>query len=236
MSLGELELTNKEQFISKVDSAIEKYSSSPIVKGLTDGGLSLILFLGPAITSVLSTRAAKLAEENSRLFAEEIRQLVTQLDETKLDKDFQESDEFTALVLEILANFSRTHEHEKVKLFAKLFVNSALRENSKTPYKEGFVRIVAGLSTDHIILFSHIYENCKKFTEEDQKDRRDRVTAEELKELVRILEHRILAYCEEMIRHGLIYDWAIGKWDYERGSYGLTEYGKEFAKFLSELE
>ena len=139
-------------------------------------------------------------------------------------------------MLEILSYNIKTHEQAKIKLFAKLFANSALAKNSKTPYKEGFVRIVANLSTDHIVLFSHIYDKCKDFTEEDRAQRRDKVTVRELMQLVKIPEHRIIAYCQGLIRFALIYDWSVGRFDYQRDSYGLTEYGREFASFLRDPE
>ena len=56
----------KNKALEKIDQITDSMSHSPIVKGLIDGGLSLIPFLGTAITTSLDTRAFQLFEENSR--------------------------------------------------------------------------------------------------------------------------------------------------------------------------
>jgi hypothetical protein len=218
----------KQQIIAKLDQANAALSNSPIVKGLVDGGLSLVPFLGTAITSALDTRALKLFEENSKRFAEEVRQIVSELDDAKLDKSFIESDEFVSLLTEILARNARTYEQEKVKLFAKLFVNSVTVGKSRTPYKEGFVRVIDELSTDHIRVLAIAYE--KSLTAPNEAE--NVVRAEEIARTLDIPASRAEAYGDQMIRFGLLRDWYIGRWDYKTGHYQVTEYGRGLAEFL----
>ena len=196
-----------------------------------DGGLSLVPFFGTAAVSVLSARAAKIAEGNSKRFAEEVKERVNRLDLSKLDKSFVESDEFASLLFEILTRNARAYEEEKIKLFANIFVHSAFLENSRTPYKEGFIRIVSDLSLDHIALFRCIYDKGKDFTEEDKANNCDHVKSGELLKLLEISVSRLLAYAQELMRFGVTYDWTTGRLGAE-DSYGLTEYGREFALFL----
>ncbi len=61
-----VDMNMKREVLSKVDQVSDVISSSPIVKGLIDGGLSLVPFFGLAITSALDTRAFQLFEANSR--------------------------------------------------------------------------------------------------------------------------------------------------------------------------
>jgi hypothetical protein len=230
----------KVKALSKVDQIKTAYSNSPILKGLIDGGLSLIPFLGEAITSALDTHAFQLYEENSKRFVEELRQLVEILAEEKLDKRFIESDEFVSLLTTILARNARTHEREKIRLYANVFVNSATYGKSGVAYKEGFVRIIDELSIDHIRAMSFIYETDLNFTEEERKKNRDSVTASQVSEVTGITESLSLAYCEQMIRFGLLRDSSIGYYGYRPGDqpgyYKMTEYGREFAEFLQSPE
>ena len=102
----------KKEFLEKVDKTNDQISASPIIKGLVDGLISLVPFIGSAISSSLDTRAFQLFEENSRRFAEETREILEKIEEKKIDKNFLESKEFTSLLIEILG---RTLELMKKK-------------------------------------------------------------------------------------------------------------------------
>lgn len=221
-------MSAKQQIVTKIDQAKTALANSPIVKGLVDGGLSLIPFFGAAITSVLDARAFKLFEENSKHFAKEVNRLVNEIDEAKLDKRFVESDEFVSLLTEILAKNARTHEQEKVNLFARLFVNAATLEKSSAPYKEGFVRVIDELSAEHIRALRIIYENNSKAQSKDDNFTKVHDVAWQL----RVTDERATAYCDQMIRFGLLRDWSIGKVVYSSGHYEITGYGRELAEFL----
>jgi len=225
-------MSAKDKLFSTVDKINSLYSQSPIVKGLIDGGLSFIPFLGTAITSALDTRASQLYEKNSKLLVEEIKRLAEKLNADKLDQEFIESDEFVSLLVEILARNARTHEQEKVRLFARVFVNAATYDKSKMLYKEGFVRIIDELSVIHILALAFIYEISVAFTEEDRENNRDCASAKQVAEHLEISEARAQAYCDQMIRFGLLRDWSIGRWNYQLGVYALTDYGSELAEFL----
>lgn len=221
----------KNKLLAKIDETNEKISNSPIIKGLIDGGLSLIPVTGSAISSSLDTRSFQLFEENSKKFAEEIQQLLENIDENKLDKDFIESNEFTSLLIETLAYNARTHETEKVKIFAKIFAGFTTSKGALVPYKEGFIKIVDELSVDHIKILAFIHNRTKNPTETND-ELKDRIKSQEISYLLKIPEGRVLAYCEQMIRYGLLRDWWTGRLDYEIGAYAITEYGLEFAEFL----
>ena len=199
---------------------------------MIDGGLSFIPFLGSAITSALDTRSFQIYENNSKQFADEVKILVDELDETKIDKAFLGSDEFVSLLTEILARNARTYEKEKISLYAKVFVNATTTEKSATTFKEGFVRIIDELSATHVFILALIHEKSVKFTGEDKDNNRDYVSASQIAEEINIPIFRAQAYCDQMIRFGLLRDWWLGRLDYTPGGYAMTDYGNEFAEFL----
>jgi len=224
-------MTTKNKLLEKIDETNQKISNSPIIKGLIDGGLSLIPVLGSAISSSLDTRALQLFEENSRKFAEEIHRIVDNIDENKLDKNFLESQEFTSLLIETLTHNSRAHEEEKIRLFAKIFAGFVTIKGAQIHYKEGFVRIIDELSAEHMKILAFILNRTKNPIETDDK-LKNRVQAQDVSAELNITNERAQAYCDQMIRYGLLRDWSIGKFGYKPGNYALTGYGYEFAEFL----
>jgi hypothetical protein len=222
-------MNDKNKIIASIDNLNALYSQSPIVKGLIDGGLSFIPFLGSAITSALDTRTSQIYEKNSREFSEEVKSLVNQLDEEKIDKQFLESEEFVSLLIETLARNARTHEREKTKLFATIFVNATILGKSKVLYKEGFLQIIDALSATHIHIFAFICQKSLEMTDTNP----DFILDEQIKEVTGVDKDTVQAYCAHMMRFGLLYDPTVGRWGHEGpGKYNITAYGKEFAEFL----
>lgn len=229
-------MSAKKNLLAKIDDTNERISDSPIIKGLIDGGLSLIPFLGSAISSSLDTRAFQLFEENSRKFTEEVRQIVGNLDENKLDKEFIESPEFTSLLIGTLARNAHSYQQEKTRAYAKLFVSFLTNPGSSVSYKEGFIRIIDELDIDHIRIVAFIFERTNNPVETDER-LKDRVVAEEISIVLNIPVDRTLAYCQQLIRYGLLRDWGIGKFGaYKPDKFAITDYGRELSQYLINFE
>jgi hypothetical protein len=222
----------KNEISDKVDLALKEFSNHPIGKGLIAGGLSCLPVLGPAIMEVLNSRLSQTMFRNTENFVDELKRQLEDVNEKAISKGFLGSDEFSSLLLEILTKNARTHEREKISYYATIFINSTMEDKSEVPYKEGFVRIVDELSVQHILILSYILSRSLAFSDEDKKNNRDFINSTEIAETQRISESRAKAYCEQMIRYGLLQDWYIGRWDYKPGHYALAEYGFEFTAFL----
>ncbi|MCL4531191.1 MAG: hypothetical protein M1282_17515 [Chloroflexi bacterium] len=134
-------------------------------------------------------------------------------------------------MIETLACNAKAHEEEKVKLFAKIFAGFITIKGSQIPYKDGFIRIVDELSPEHIKVLALILNRIKNPIETDEI-LKERVQSQEISTELNITNERVQAYCEQMIRYGLLRDWGIGRLDYEPGSYTITGYGSEFCTFL----
>lgn len=223
----------KDQIVEKVDTATDRLSQHPIGKGLIEGGVSLVPFLGAAIMGTLDARASLLFEKNTMLLTQELQNQVQHLSESKIDSQFLNSDEFTSLLLNILTKNAHTHEEAKTRLFAQILVNSALKDVSSVPYKEGFVRVIGDLSVQHIQAFTVAFQKAQTFTDQHRLDNKDFVTAQEIAEKVGLTQSRTMAYCEELIRYGLLSNWSIDRLEYQPDLYTLTDYGGEFALFIA---
>jgi hypothetical protein len=113
-----------------------------------------------------------------------------------------------------------------------VFVNAITLNKSATAFKEGFVRIIDELSVMHVFALAFIHEKCLNFTDDDKKNNRDFVSASQIADEAGISISRAQAYCDQMIRFGLLRDWWLGHLDYRPGGYAMTDYGNEFAEFL----
>ncbi len=225
----------KKQAIEKVDQANEFISNSPIIKGLFDGGLSLIPIIGQAISSSLDARSFKLFEENTKQFTKELKSLIENVDERKIDKNFLESPEFTSILIDTLARNARAYENEKVKNYAKIFANYLTLKGSSIAYKEGFIKILDELTVDHIRIMAFICNQVDNPTEENEK-LQDRVLAEDASNSLDIPLERVLAYCQHLLRFGLIRDWGIGKLGaYKPDKFSITDYGRELVQLLTSI-
>jgi hypothetical protein len=226
-------LKNDNMVLKKVDEINERLSDIPIVKGLFEGGLSLLPGIGTVITTTLNTRLSKLQEKNSNVFIKEVREQLDSINKDKIDKTFIESDEFVSLLTDILVRNAQGHEEEKVKIYATVFVNALLSENAEVPYKEGFIQIIDALSLAHIRALSFLYNKEQTFTEKDRENNQDYVAAKDIAEFIGEQEYRVVAYCQQMIRFGLVYDWSLGRATGPQANmFAITTYGQEFAKFL----
>jgi len=222
----------RERFITKLDQLNTATAGSPTANALLQGALSIAGPVGAAISGALSGRAAQLAEKNSKQLFVAVGNYVRRLDETKIDRQFLDSEEFTSLLIDILTMNAKTYEKEKIDLFSRVFVNSAMRDSPASPSKETFVRIIGDLSTEHIRVFQFICAKTKNPDPKEPKETTGRVVGPEIASSTGLPEHRAIAYGYELVRYGVLSDWGLGRFDYEPGAFALTEYGEEFAAFL----
>ena len=105
-------------------------------------------------------------------------------------------------------------------------------EQVVVPYKEGFLKIIGDLTTDHIRVFRFIFERTKNPDPNEPELTVERVLSSEIASATGLPEHRAMAYGYELVRYGVLLDWWTGRLDYQLGAFTLTEYGEEFARFL----
>jgi hypothetical protein len=233
----------KVEVSAEVDQLNAIRSKLPILKGLSDALVSQVPIFGTAIISTLDARASELAEKNTKLLAENLKKEMDRLDEEKVDMDFFQTDEFVSLLCEVVVRNAYAYEQEKIKLYARLIANSTAYGKSEMPYKEGFIRIIDEFSVDHIRLLSLINTQSETFNKTQEGSQNlarslDGKVYERIfpraTEVLGITESRTLAYCDQMVRFGLLR--AVAMYDGESGFYELTGYGREFVDFLKEHE
>jgi hypothetical protein len=221
----------RDQLVAQLDE-LNAAVESPIANAALQAALSVMGPVGAGVGGWLSGRATQLMQKNSLRALRTILDYARQLDEAKIDRQFLDSDEFTSLLIDVLTMNAKTYEEEKVDLFSRVFINSMLGEQVNVPYKEGFLKIIGDLSTDHIRVFRFICERTKNPDPNEAELTVGRVLSSEIASATGLPEHRAMAYGYELVRYGLLIDWGIGRYGYKPGAFALTEYGEEFAAFL----
>jgi len=229
-------MSKKDLILNKADEINANISDLPVVRGLINGGLSMIPFWGPAISSALNTRVWQLFERNSRTFAEELHRVVSRIDEEKIDKDFLESNEFTSLLLTVLMKNAKTHQQEKVRLFVRAFISACLKKESEMTYKEDFFDMIDTLSVEHVAILGYVYARIFKllppeFSPQYNKDTNS-PTAEQIGRRFGMDREEAVVMCEQLMKHNLIIDPRVGTYGGGGKDYGLSHYGIRFCEFL----
>lgn len=219
-----------------LEAALDRYQTLTLLRT----AIQAIPYIGGPLDTLLCGKGAKVQERRFLNFVGCLRKELSKIEEKKIDYEFLESEEFFSIFQSAAEKSIRTHEQEKIHLFSRILSNSALTDYSHTPHKEGFINAVADLSTTHISILRYILDKWRQFIQEDARKNRNHVTLDEVAEAFpNLAKGRIEAYCNDLTRYGFLYDWWIGRIDYERGLYGVTDYTKEFVRFIqssSELE
>ena len=225
---------DKYEIAVTIENAKQKIFEAPITKGIISGAFSLIPFYGAAVCTALSESAFQLYQKNAEAFAQELNERVNRINQDKIDRHFLNSDEFVAITSELFVRMSKTHQKEKIILFANFLINSALKENNSIEYKEGFLRIIDDLSPIHLLRVSNIANKCSTHNAEDKENNRDFVELEDIATAFNLEISRARAYCQQAMRYGILNDWGAGRYGSPKDKLEITEYGEELLSFILE--
>jgi hypothetical protein len=143
----------------------EKSEKQPSNAGeLVIGGVAAILSAIPitsAFGAIGSYTLLAWQGENLKKFIQEFRQRIAALDETKLDKNALNSDEFKSLVVMAVETAANSASDLKRRAIAQALVNFTVVSSSELSCKSMLMRILNQLSEEEIqvlSLFSVLYE------------------------------------------------------------------------------
>lgn len=207
----------------------EKYAQSSETRALIQ------LFGGPvgsAIDTLLSGEAAKMQAKRFKKFVERVSETLKNIQEEKIDREFLESEEFLSLFQNILGRVLESYEEQKILLFGNIFVNSVKTDGAKVYYKERFINIVADLSVVHVEILKYYFEREEVFRKESRKGADAFTSLESVFVKFKITEAQAEAFCNDLLRYNLLYDDGIGRFDYKRGHFRITDSAIDFINFI----
>lgn len=192
-------------------------------------------YVGPAIDTVLTDSASKIWQKKVEQFLYLLAKKLQEIEEQKIDKDFVKTGEFIELLRKVIGASGKSYEKEKLEYFANILKTSVLKENSEYYFKENFIKIVSEVSGLHIAILKFIHDRQKDAPVGNEKQIKNPVTCKELSKMQEFRNFPIYlleASATELIRYGLLYDWSIGRYDYSPGKFAITEYARDFIKFV----
>jgi hypothetical protein len=113
--------------------------------------LPLIPWLGNAIQSLLAGKAQRRLAERIQALLEELRKLMSEMDESKIDKEFLEGEEFQTVFTQVLEQVRLSHDRAKLKTLAAVLANSSAPPFSQDGRKELFLNVLRALSPHHVL-------------------------------------------------------------------------------------
>lgn len=119
--------------------------------------VNLIPYVGGSLDVLLTSKAHKLTEQRIESLLAELAQQVGTVDESKIDKDFLESEEWYDMVFRAFEKAIRTRSLEKIKLYSKILVGSLTNPDNRD-HSEDFLEILSELSETEVRLARIIYD------------------------------------------------------------------------------
>lgn len=143
-------MTNNNQ-IKKIS---EDYSNNPVLRSL----INLIPYVGGAIDVLITTKIQEISWKRLNNYLDLLQKQFENVNESKIDKDYLQSEEFYDLFLQTARASTRTRSEEKTKLFAKIFKNAITREFNNPLSPEDLVSIIDNFSENDITFIKILQE------------------------------------------------------------------------------
>lgn len=236
------ELALEIEAVFEEQSAIARHSTSPVVKAL----IGTAPFAG-GISSILGDVAASRQERRLRKFLLELAKKMDHLDKdssSKLDYEFLDSDDFSALIESVLQEVLITTDKNKLAYFHKYIGSSIFRDRPDVTWRQLFLGYIRQLSGLHLSILSVFYKI------QGDLPNSDRLGGGIIPGVVPLgiskLEGDFLGVdalllrlcCIDLNNVGLVIDWKQGnpKHNNFQTDYCISESGKRFHDFLRILD
>lgn len=138
--------------LAKVLDGLAQEAKLDVSKEIVLAAIAAVPYAGSPITSLLSGSATRRIVERAVEMFQAMKERLEQLDETKVNTVFFESEEFQTLLALALQQLQTAHDKTKLQMLACGLANSGAMEFSTDTRKELFIRILRDLSPNHIAM------------------------------------------------------------------------------------
>lgn len=230
------DLELKLDAVFEEQKALVRASSSPVTQFV----LGTAPYTG-GVASLLSEQARKRQEHRLRAFLLQLaRDIESRWESLRsdLDADFVRSDQFAALLEDVLQEAGRSSDETKLRYLGDYVMNAARQIRPDVDWRELFRGYLSRLSGTHLRCLRYVYERQKDV---DFQDRFGRVQTDRVPVLVKtivdtdpFIRLRLARICFADLGHlGLLVDWrGLGNDVPPESAYSITENGLQFMRFL----
>jgi len=133
----------------------EAYASNPILRAAAQ----LIPYAGPSIDAILGTFGGNLGQRRLQALFEELRVMMSQLEEEKVDKAFIEGEEWIDLLIQAIAASIRTRSRDKIRWYAAILAGAARVDRPPDLDLEGALAVLASLSPAEVQFARYLFDH-----------------------------------------------------------------------------
>jgi hypothetical protein len=146
----------------KLDAVVEWYTSNPYARAAVSGAASLVPFAGAAVDAWLGTVGSALAEHRRDALIAELHNYLDRLDESKVDKEYLQSEAWADLLMQGIQSSVRTRDTEKIRLFAAILAGAATTDGPTDLDVEAVLGTLANLTSVEIGIAGQMYETVRR--------------------------------------------------------------------------
>ena len=128
--------------LAPVDRAAQLYEEANWLRA----AVQIIPCVGGSLDTLFAWRWNHIQRQRYEAFLESLCKHMECIDESKLDRDFLESDEFASLFFDVSTRVTREYETEKIHFFRNALVNSAMTEFVGDPLRDFMVGLLGELT------------------------------------------------------------------------------------------
>ena len=219
---------NGRSIADQISEALECYERSIIPRA----AVAAIPHIGGSIDRLLSGRAARRWQERVMSLIEELRVRFDKIEESYIDKEFLNSDEFEELIIRVFQALQSTHEHEKIAYFAQVLSKVVTTPLLRDERAQRYIMLVDDLTGLHIRIIKLFAERRQSSIKKGRPEDVVILRAKEIAESLGGSQEEIEAFCSDLVARSLLYDPQLGLVEYQRGSYALHPSAFPFIDFL----
>jgi hypothetical protein len=224
----------------KLVQASKVYADQTVVRA----AINAIPYVGGSLDILLSSSGQNFVIRRIETFISELNDQLGQLDKSKVNHDFLQTEEGFDLVVKAFNSASRTRQNEKLKLYAKI-IKGALTEGKE--YQEDdpelYLQIIEELSVNELRVAKCLYELKevkKKNPEQDNPNgKQDGMTNDAWwlsKQYPEFDKDELVSIFVRLERTGLIKELVGSFLGYGGGQYLINPLFKKFIDFIGEID
>lgn len=223
------EIQNKLVKLSKV------YADQTLIRSL----INIIPYVGGSIDLLLSSSGQNYVIRRIEYLISELNEQIGKLDETKINRDFLETEEGFDLIIKAFNSASRTRQNEKLKLYAKI-IKSAITEGKEFEEDEPeiYLRIIEELSIKEIRVAKCLYQlkEVNIINEENSKVDMSNDYLWLSNQYPEFDKDELISIFSRLEREGLIKEDVGNYFGYDGGSYFINPLFKKFIEYIGQLD
>ena len=198
--------------------------------------INAIPYVGGTIDVLFSSIGQKFSAKRIEFFIDELKNEISHLQETTINKDYLEKEEGFDLILKAFNASARTRQKEKLILYARIIKNSLTNGREfEEDEPETFLKIVEELSVKELRVAMCLYK-LKIKKDSNNKDKTSSDIDLLSKDYPEFDKDELVSILVRIEKSGLIKEVVSVIVGYAGGNYTITQLFKKFVVFIETFE